>query len=157
VRYGSLTFIPIDGGLVYVRPFYINSSQTKVPGLEKVIVYFEGQVAIRDTLQEALTAVFGESPNTREEGFGGTDPTGGVGTVIPEEPSGTALEQAAALLQEADDLFTQADEALAAKDLAKYQDLTQQARTKTREAEQVLAADAAPTTTSTTPTTTPNA
>ena len=89
-----------------------------------MIVYFQGTVAIRDTLQEALTAVFGESPNTREEGFGGTDATGGAVTECPRAPTGTALQQAAKLLQEADAFFTQADEALAAKDLAKYQELT---------------------------------
>ncbi len=157
VSYGSLTFIPIDGGLVYVRPFYVTSSDSKIPGLEKVIVYFQGNVAIRDTLQEALTAVFGESPNTREEGFGGTDATGGAVTEVPVQPSGTALQQAAKLLQEADAFFTQADEALAAKDLAKYQELTQKGRDKTREAEQVLAADASSSAPSTTSTTAPNA
>ena len=67
------------------------------------------------------------------------------------------LQQAAELLQEADAFFTQADEALAAKDLAKYQELTQQARDKTREAEQVLAAEASSSAASTTSTTAPNA
>jgi uncharacterized membrane protein (UPF0182 family) len=158
VSYGSLTFIPIDGGLVYIRPFYVTSTGgagQSVPGLEKVIVYFNGEVAIKDTLQEALTTVFGESPNTREEGFGGTERNGGTttGDVPPAAPSGTALQRAAALLQEADDLFQQADEALAAKDLAKYQDLTTQARAKTAEAEQVLQEDAAAQEASTTPTT----
>jgi len=67
VDYGSLTAIPIDGGLVYVRPFYVSSTDTKIPNLRKVIVYFEGDVAIENTLQEALIAVFGESPNTARE------------------------------------------------------------------------------------------
>ena len=155
VSYGSLTFIPIDGGLVYVRPFYVTSSESKIPGLEKVIVYFQGRVAIRDTLQEALTAVFGESPNTREEGFGGTEATGGA--VVPEAPTGTVLQQVAVLLKDADALFQQADEALAAKDLAKYQDLTNQARAKNAEAEKLLEEDAAKSAASTTTTTVPSA
>jgi uncharacterized membrane protein (UPF0182 family) len=155
VSYGSLTFIPIDGGLVYVRPFYVTSTSQKVPGLEKVIVYFNGTVAIRDTLQEALTAVFGESPNTREEGFGGTEATGGA--VVPPAPTGTVLERVAKLLQEADALFAQADDALAAKDLAKYQDLTNQARAKTAAAEALLQQDAAASAASTTTTTAPSA
>jgi uncharacterized membrane protein (UPF0182 family) len=154
VSYGSLTFIPIDGGLVYIRPFYVTSSAQKIPGLEKVIVYFNGTVAIRDTLQEALTAVFGESPNTREEGFGGTEPTGGA--VVPAAPTGTVLQQVAELLKDADALFQQADAALAAKDLAKYQDLTNQGRAKTAAAEQLLATDAAASS-STTTTTVPSA
>ena len=35
-----------------------------MPGLENVIVYFEGEVSIQPTLQEALAAIFGESPPT---------------------------------------------------------------------------------------------
>src|SRR3546814_14240618 len=54
VDYGSLTAILIDGGLIYVRPFYVTSQQAPVPGLERVIVYFEGQVVIRETLQEEI-------------------------------------------------------------------------------------------------------
>src|SRR3546814_19688377 len=67
VDYGSLTAIPIDGGLIYVRPFYVTSQQAPVPGLERVIVYFEGQVVIRETLQEGLEVIFGEAPETLEE------------------------------------------------------------------------------------------
>src|SRR3546814_16485007 len=67
VDYGSLTAIPIDGGLIYVRPFYVTSQQAPVPGLERVIVYFEGQVVIRETLQEGLEVIFGEAPETLAE------------------------------------------------------------------------------------------
>src|SRR3546814_6230582 len=67
VDYGSLTAIPIDGGLIYVRPFYVTSQQAPVPGLERVIVYFEGQVVIRETLQEGLEVIFGGAPATPEE------------------------------------------------------------------------------------------
>src|SRR3546814_8538074 len=56
VDYGSLTAIPIDGGLIYVRPFYVTSQQAPVPGLKRVIVYFEGQVVIRETLPERSAA-----------------------------------------------------------------------------------------------------
>ncbi len=146
VDFGSLTAIPIDGGLVYVRPFYVTSTQTEVPGLEKVIVYFEGDVVIRDTLQEALAAVFGEAPETLEE-----DESGGGETPVEPEPEGTLTERVSKLLIEANDLFTQADAALAEKDLAKYQQLTKQGQAKTAEAERLLEAEgAASTTTSTT-------
>src|SRR3546814_7436942 len=37
------------------------SQQAPVPGLERVIVYFEGQVVIRETLQEGLEVIFGEA------------------------------------------------------------------------------------------------
>jgi uncharacterized protein len=152
VSYGSLTAIPIDGGLVWVRPFYVTSSESRVPGLEKVIVYFEGEVAIRDTLQEALIAVFGESPNTREEGFGGTGP----GEVVEEGEEPPAVDdrsldvRVAELLVEANDLFDQADQALARGDLAEYEDLSDQARERVAEAERLLEEAGATATTTTT-------
>ena len=45
----------------------MTSDETEIPGLEYVIVYFEGEVAIQPTLEEALAAIFGESPPTLEE------------------------------------------------------------------------------------------
>ena len=146
VSYGSLIAVPIDNGIVWVRPFYVTSTQTDVPTLQKVIVDFNGTVVIRDTLQEALTAVFGNAPPTLEQGADG-------GTTAPPTPSGTVTQQVATLLTQAQALFDQADAALAAKDLAKYQDLTNQGRAKTAQAEKLLegsAGTSASTTTSTT-------
>jgi uncharacterized protein len=156
VSYGSLTAIPIDGGLVWVRPFYVTSTESRVPGLEKVIVYFEGEVAIRDTLQEALIAIFGESPNTREEDFGSTEPgqPPATGEEAPETDDRSLDQRVAALLVEANDLFTQADEALRAGDLARYEELNDRARSRIADAERLLeeaGATASATTTTTAP------
>jgi hypothetical protein len=149
VSFGGLTAIPIDGGLVYVRPFYVTSNQTEVPGLAKVIVYFEGDVVIRDTLQQALEEVFGEAPPTLEEDDGDDDP------LEPDEPggepTGTVAQQVARLLVEANELFDQADAAL--PDFAEYATLTRRARAKIAQAEQLLEeAGAAPPPTTTTTT-----
>jgi uncharacterized membrane protein (UPF0182 family) len=133
VSYGSLIAVPIDNGIVWVRPFYVTSSQTEVPTVRKIIVDFNGDVVIRDTLQEALTAVFGNAPPTLEQGG-----NGGPAAPPPATPSGSVTQQVATLLSQAQALFDQADAALAAKDLAKYQDLTNQGRAKTTQAEQLL-------------------
>ena len=126
--FGSLTAIPIDGGLVYVRPFYVTSDQTEIPTLEQVIVYFEGDVAIRDTLQEALAAVFGTSPPTLEQPPSGTT----------KPPAGTLTEQVASLLTDASKLFDDAEAALKTGDLATYATKTQKAREKVSAAEQLI-------------------
>jgi uncharacterized membrane protein (UPF0182 family) len=135
-----------------VRPFYVTSTESRVPGLEKVIVYFEGEVAIRDTLQEALIAVFGESPNTREEDFGSTEPGGTASEDdLPPEVDDRAVDvRVAELLVEANDLFEQADQALAEGDLGRYEELTDQGRAKVAEAEQLLEEAGATGTTTTT-------
>jgi hypothetical protein len=110
VSYGSLAAIPIDNGLVWVRPFYVTSTQTDLPTLRFVIVNFEGNVAIRPTLVEALTAVF-EQDIPQEPGEEPTEPT---------EPEGTIEEQATALLDEIAELYEEADTALEDKDLGAY-------------------------------------
>ncbi len=134
VSYGSLTAIPIDGGLVYVRPFYVTSEQTDVPGLEQVIVYFEGEVVIRDTLEEALGAVFTEVPPTLEE-ESPTDP----GEEDPEpEPEGSVTEQVTALLAEASELRAEAQRALEDGDLGLYAEKVEEAFEKIEQAERLL-------------------
>jgi hypothetical protein len=130
VSYGSLAAIPIDDGLVWVRPFYVTSTQTELPSLRFVIVNFEGRVAIRATLAEALTEVFeqelpeepSEPPEPGEE---------------PPEPEGTVDEQINALLNEAEDLFEQADQALRDGDLAAYEARQEEALAKFEEALQL--------------------
>jgi uncharacterized membrane protein (UPF0182 family) len=130
VSYGSLAAIPIDNGLVWVRPFYVTSTQTELPSLRFVIVNFEGTVAIRSTLNEALSAVFEqELPEEPSEGEEPTD---------PEEPEGTLEEQVAALLEEASDLFDDADAALEERDLGTYAEKTEEARSLIARAERLL-------------------
>ncbi len=146
VSYGSLSAIPIDDGLVYVRPFYVTSNDTEVPGLEKVIVYFEGTVVIEDTLEQALTEMFGDSPPTLEEPDPGESPDD---PEEPDPPSGSVDQQVARLLIEANELFDQADDAL--PDFAEYARLTREARDKIEQAERLLeAAGSSPATTTTT-------
>ncbi len=135
VQFGALTAIPIDGGLVYVRPFYVTSNQTEVPALQRVIVYFEEEVVIRDTLKAGFEAIFGESVETLEEPDEPGDPED---PEDPEEIIGTLTEQVAALLVEADALFAQADAALADGDLGEYADLIAEARATVARAERLL-------------------
>lgn len=132
VSFGSLTAIPIDGGLVYVRPFYVTSDETEIPGLEKVIVYFEGEVAIEDTLEAALASIFGESPPTLEE------PPDGEPSDPGETPEGSLTEQVASLLTDASVLFDEADAALREGDWGTYGDKTDEARALVDQAERLI-------------------
>jgi hypothetical protein len=131
VSYGSLAAIPIDNGLVWVRPFYVTSTQTDLPSLRFVIVNFEGNVAIRETLSEALTAVFEQDLPE--------DPGGQGEPEEPSEPEGTIEEQIDRLVEEALDLFAEADEALAERDLTTYAEKTAEAREVLERIERLLA------------------
>lgn len=115
VLLGNLLVIPVEDSLLYVRPLYVQAERTKVPEFKKAIVVFGDQVVMRDTLQEALTSIFGAAPATLEEGLTPDEPTEGgepdPGAVPPDVRS--LLEQAAAA-------FAEADAALSARDLATF-------------------------------------
>jgi hypothetical protein len=97
---GNLLVIPIEQSLVYIRPLYVQATGANaVPELKKVIVAFSNQIAISDTLQGALATVFGDAPETLEEGPGDAGP--GDGTGLSDEVT-RLLDQAAQAFADAD-------------------------------------------------------
>ena len=130
---GNLLVTPIEDSLLYVQPLYIQSDQTQLPQLKRVIVFYRGPapadgqgsaqqvVAMRPTLAEALTAAFGESllpgntsGRTDTSGTAGGGTTGGTGT------GGTLNQQARDLIALASQQFDDAQQALQAGDFAGY-------------------------------------
>lgn len=153
VRLGNLLLVPIDNALLYVQPFYVvgQGQGPEVPQLQQVIVAFGDDVVIDETLSGALTSLFGQAALTQEQPGepepGGAEP-GGEGPAPPDTgTSGTVAERATALLDEADTLFAEADEALSGGDLGTYDDKVEEARAKIREAMDLLGASDATTTT----------
>ena len=141
VRYGNMLLVPIDNALLYVQPFYVVAEdQTRqLPQLQRVIVAFGKEVVFENTLSEALTVLFGdtaetlEQPDEEAEGAEGDDVD-----EVPGLPGGTAADQAATLLDEAMDLFAEAEAALADGDLGEYQTKNQEAEDKVSEAISLL-------------------
>ncbi len=129
VIFGNLLVIPINDSLLWVRPLYVQSERTSVPEFRKAIVAFGGKVAMRDTLQEALRALFGDAPATLEES---------TGAPAPETPGPTTSAPSATvqqLLDQALGVYEEGQQALRAGDLGTYQSkmeefrrLAQQAR-----------------------------
>ncbi len=119
VLLGNLLVIPVEDSLLYVRPLYVQAQRTQVPEFKKAIVVFGDQVVMRDTLKEALTAIFGEAPPTLEEG-----PSPDPGTATPNTPATpgapTVSPTVASLLEQAANAFNEADAALGARDLATF-------------------------------------
>ncbi len=56
---GDLLVIPIDGSLLYVEPVYLRAEQGELPELRRVIVAYDKEVVMRPTIEEALSALFG--------------------------------------------------------------------------------------------------
>ena len=128
---GNLLVVPIEDSLLYVQPLYLQSTQTQLPQLKRVIVFYRapapagGQgnaqqvVAMRPTLGEALAAAFGQSFNTGTAS-GGTG-TGGTGTPGTGGTGGVTLNaQARTLIAQASTQFDAAQKALQAGDFAGY-------------------------------------
>ncbi|MBO0979361.1 UPF0182 family protein [Microbacterium sp. SD291] len=126
VLYGNLLTLPVGGGLLYVQPVYVQSSEgTKLPRLQKVLVAFGDKVAFEDTLTAALDKLFGgdagatggddEVEPTEPDPDGGETPDPDEGAT-PTEPT-DAMAEALAAAQQA---LTDREAALREGDLTKF-------------------------------------
>ncbi|MFZ9628202.1 MAG: UPF0182 family protein [Ilumatobacteraceae bacterium] len=115
VSFGDLQMVPVAGGVLWTIPMYVESEQTGVPQIRRVIAYYDGKVGYGGSLTDAVRELFaGLTVDLGDvEGSTPSQPTD-----QPGEPSTDST--AAELLQQADDLFADADAALRAGDLATY-------------------------------------
>ncbi len=146
---GSMLVLPIEQSILYVQPIYIqaetsNSSTTTtqaafqaeseeaatgIPEFKRVVVSYDGEIQMRDTLAEALDAVFGAGtvPDIQPP------PTGGDGIEVPEE--------VAALVAAAEQALVDADTALRNGELGTYADKVAEAQGFIERAAAIIAAE----------------
>ncbi|MGF1481586.1 MAG: UPF0182 family protein [Cyanophyceae cyanobacterium] len=55
---GNLLVIPIEQSLLYVEPLYLEAEQNSLPTLARVIVVYESNIVMAETLEAALEAIF---------------------------------------------------------------------------------------------------
>ncbi len=60
---GTLLVIPIEEALLYVRPLYLRADGGRIPELKFVIVAYQNQIVMEETLELALNRLFGDSPS----------------------------------------------------------------------------------------------
>jgi uncharacterized membrane protein (UPF0182 family) len=127
--FGDLLTVPIEESLLFVWPFYVEANNGQIPELERVVVYWDGEVYIEPTLFDALTEAFGGSPPTQEDRD--EEPVGPDEEERPDEsPDGEVPSgDVAALLQQAAEAFAAADEALAEGSFSRYEEEIDRART----------------------------
>ena len=58
---GNLLVIPIEDSLLYVSPLYLRAEQGHLPELKRVIAAYGERVVMKETLTEALSALFTDS------------------------------------------------------------------------------------------------
>jgi uncharacterized membrane protein (UPF0182 family) len=58
VNQGTLLVIPIEESLLFVRPLYLRSAGGRIPELKRVIVAYQNQIVMEETLEKALDRLF---------------------------------------------------------------------------------------------------
>jgi len=77
---GTLLVIPIEESLIYIRPLYLRAAGGQIPELKRVIVAYQNNIVMEETLSRALERIM---PS------GGAKPKPGAG---PPAPSGAPVE-----------------------------------------------------------------
>jgi uncharacterized membrane protein (UPF0182 family) len=85
VMQGTLLVIPIENSLIYVQPLYLRAETGKIPELKRVIVAYENRIAMEETLDAALSTIFGDV-RVSDEGA----PAEAVRTPVVREETGLA-------------------------------------------------------------------
>jgi uncharacterized membrane protein (UPF0182 family) len=133
---GNLLVVPIEDSLLYVQPLYLQSDQTQLPQLKRVIVFYRAPaltpvgaatgsakqvVAMEPTLGQALAAAFGQSFDSGSASGGGqVDGGGTTGGGTTGGGAGGLSAEAIALIARANEEFSAAQDALKAGDFAEY-------------------------------------
>ena len=56
---GDLLVIPIESSLLYVQPLYLRAEGGRIPELKRVVVAYQNQVVMQETLEGGLAELFG--------------------------------------------------------------------------------------------------
>ena len=126
VIWGTLMVIPIEESLIYVRPLYLRASGGRIPELTRVIVAYQSQIVMEETLEAGLARIFGDAaPLVPDPGgtldaisAAGPPPTPNAG-VIGGQPSQEA-DQFQGLATQARGYYDRALEAQRSGDWATY-------------------------------------
>jgi uncharacterized membrane protein (UPF0182 family) len=129
VTLGAVQVLPLADSLIYVRPLYVSSTQTKFPTLQDVVVVYGKQVSLAPTLAAAIAGVFGSAPSNISSG--GSSSGGASSTTIP----GEVRTEIAGGVQ----AYSAAQAALAAGDLGTYQSEMTKAGSLLQQANELLA------------------
>jgi hypothetical protein len=103
---GTLLVVPIEESLLYIRPLYLRASGGRIPELKRVIVAYQNQIVMEESLPAALNRIFGEGAAAPLM----VEPSEAPAVPLVEEPvdpeapgllhPGESLESLAALAQE---------------------------------------------------------
>ena len=111
---GNLLVIPIEESLIFVQALYLRAEGGRIPELKRVIVAYENQVVMEETLEESLARLFG--------GMVATEPAvaGEIEPVAAAAAAPTVAASVADLAREAQGAYDRAIAAQRVGDWARY-------------------------------------
>lgn len=134
VVFGDLQMVPVAGGLLWIRPLYVQptvaNQRESQPTIELVLVSQANHAAFGSSLGSALSRLLPGFDVDIGDVVGNAPPPGDGTT----EPPPTTDETPAQMLDQAESLFAEADKALEEHDLATYQSKVNQARALVQQA-----------------------
>ena len=81
---GTLLVIPIEESLIYIRPLYLRAANGQIPELKRVIVAYQNQIVMEETLDAAIDRLFpGGAPRPQPQAAGAPSPS----AQAPEGPA----------------------------------------------------------------------
>ena len=124
VIWGTLMVIPIEESLIYVRPLYLRASGGRIPELTRVIVAYQNQIVMEETLEAGMVRLFGDAPAADRdvELIRGPALAGGTpaATSAVGQPATSGADPLAGLAAQARGYYDRALEAQRNGDWAKY-------------------------------------
>jgi uncharacterized membrane protein (UPF0182 family) len=140
---GAMLIVPVEESLLYVQPIYVSAETPGtggVPRVNCVIVSFDGQIEMRNTLAQSLDAVFRNTPGQCEAEPDVETPDDPPPVTQPPPPdTPTVPGSVADLNRQVLQAFADAEAALMAGDLATFQDKIDEARALSAQIERLLA------------------
>lgn len=73
---GNIFVIPIENSLIYVEPIYLESANSSLPEVKRVIIYYNERIAYEETLAEALDSMFGAGASSGYDDGSTDEPEG---------------------------------------------------------------------------------
>ena len=106
---GNLLVLPVGSSFLYLEPLFVQSTQSKIPELQRVILATQDRIVMSESFERALDTLFGQ-------GTAPTQPPPGTPPVQPP-PTSTSIAQ---LVKDASTHYQQAQDALKRGDFAEY-------------------------------------
>ena len=97
---GNTLVIPVEESLLYVEPLYLLAANPAIPQMKRVIVGYGDQVQMRETLDDALAAIFGGQPQPQPEPQPQPQPEADLAQLVQQ--ANQVLDEAQAALRNSD-------------------------------------------------------